>query len=99
METTFKCDLASRGWHVYGRKIWTNPKEGEILCAEKEKNKTALMHDPYSVAWKLKSKEKLIADIVGHVPREISRAVSFFLQPYSKRWLRNSAVGIIHNRR
>ena len=55
METTFKCDLASRGWHVYGKTVWANPKEGEILYAEKEQNKIALMHDPYSVAWKIKS--------------------------------------------
>jgi len=80
METTFKCKLASRGWHVYGRTVWSNPKEGEIIYAEQEKNKTALMHDPYSVAWKSKSKGKLIAEVVGHVPREISRAVTFFLQ-------------------
>lgn len=58
METSFKCDLASRGWHVYGKTVWSNPKEGEILYAEKELNKTALMHDPYPVVWKIKSKGK-----------------------------------------
>ena len=79
METTFKCKLASRGGHVYGKTIWSNPKEGEIIYAEQEKNKTALMHDPYSVAWKSKSKGKLMAEVLGHVPREISRAVTFFL--------------------
>ena len=36
------------------------------------------MHDLYAVAWKIKSKGKLVSDIVGH--REISRAMAFFLQ-------------------
>ena len=37
------------------------------------------MHDPYVVAWKLKSKGKLVADIVGHMPKEISRAWFFLV--------------------
>ena len=39
----------------------------------------ALMADPFAVAWKLKVAGRLTAEIVGHVPREISRATSFFL--------------------
>ena len=46
--------------------------------AEKEKSRNALDIDPYAVAWMLKRKHKLTADIVGHVPREISRFVWFF---------------------
>ena len=38
------------------------------------------MHDPYAAAWKVKSKGKLVADIVGHMPKEISRAAWFFLE-------------------
>ena len=38
------------------------------------------MHDPYVVAWKLKSPGKLIAETVGHVPKELSRAAWFFLE-------------------
>ena len=33
----------------------------------------------YAVAWMFKSKGKLVADVVGHVPQEISRFVYFFL--------------------
>ena len=38
------------------------------------------MHDPYAAAWKVKSKGKLVADIVGHMPKEISGAAWFFLE-------------------
>ena len=70
--------IAARGWHVYGKTVWRNPQKGEQLVAENEKNRTALDIDPYAVAWMLKRKYKLTADIVGHVPREISRFVWFF---------------------
>jgi len=39
VESIFKCKLASCGWHFYGKTIWQNPKEGDILKAEDEKTK------------------------------------------------------------
>ena len=60
------------------------PKKDEILFAEKEISKTALEHDPYSIAWKKKSKSKITADVVGHAPKEISRAVFFFIECWMK---------------
>ena len=42
------------------------------------------MHDPYVAAWKFKSKGKLVADIVGHIPKEILRAAWFFLEREEK---------------
>ena len=71
-------EIAPRGWHVYGKTVWQSPRKGEKLTAEKEKNKEALDTDPYAVAWMLKRRNKLIPDIVGHVPREISRFIWFF---------------------
>ena len=38
------------------------------------------MHDFYAVVWKLKSKGKMVADIVDHMPKEISVAAWFFLE-------------------
>ena len=38
------------------------------------------MHDPYAVVWKLKSKGKLVVNIVGHMLKEMSRAAWFFLE-------------------
>ena len=57
-----------------------NVKIGQSLFCEQETNKIVLMHDPYGVTWKLKWKGKLVADIVGHIPKEISRAAWFFLE-------------------
>ena len=31
------------------------------------------MHDPYAVAWKMKSNGKLIDETVGRFPKELSR--------------------------
>ena len=71
-------EVSARGWHVYGKTVWQSPRKGEKLTAEKENNKEALDIDPYAVAWMLKRRNKLIPDIVGHVPREISRFIWFF---------------------
>ena len=55
-------------------------KKGRKLHAENEKDKIALMHDPYAVALKINSKKKIIAETVGHIPKELSRAACFFLK-------------------
>ena len=79
MEVSFEENVASRGFHVYGKEVWKSPKTEQKLSAEKEKDSFALKIDPYSVAWKLKTKDKLIPVVVGHIPREISRFVSFLM--------------------
>ena len=85
MESVLSCKIASRGWHYYGKNTWKRPKKDETVFAEKERNKTALENDPYSIAWKKKKKSKIICDIVGHVPKEISRAVFYFISRNSVR--------------
>ena len=44
----------------------------------------ALEHNLYSIAWKKTTKSKLTADVVGHVRKEISRALFFFISRGSK---------------
>ena len=78
MESILSCKIESRGWHYYGKNTWKRPKNDEIVFAEKESGKTALEHDPYSITWKKKNKSKITADVVGHVPKEISRVLFFF---------------------
>ena len=72
MEFVLKTKIASRGWHFYRKKSWKSPKKGQILYGEKENEKIALTHDPYAVAWKMKSKGKLIDKTVGRFPKESS---------------------------
>lgn len=79
MESVLSCKIASRGWHYYGKNTWKRPKKNETVFAEKETNKTALEDDPYSIAWKKKNNSKITCDVVGHVPKEISRAVFYFM--------------------
>ena len=55
-------------------------KIGQSLFCEQETNEIVLIHDPYAVARKFKSKGKLVADIFDHMPKEISRAAWFFLE-------------------
>ena len=62
------------------KNIMEKSKKGPNLYGEKENDKIALTHDPYAVAWKMKSKGKLIGKIVGHLPKELSRAACFFLE-------------------
>ena len=68
-------EIAARGWHVYSKTVWQNPRKREKLAAGKEKNNEALDVDSYAVAWMLKRRNKLIPDIVGHLPREISQFI------------------------
>ena len=42
------------------------------------------MHDPHEVAWKMKSKEKLIGKTVGNFPKELSRTAWFFIEQGGK---------------
>ena len=72
MESVLKTKIASRGWHFYGKTSWKSPKKGQSLYGEKENDKIALTHDPYTVVWKRKSKGKLIDETFGHFPKELS---------------------------
>ena len=35
--------------------------------------------DPYTIAWTVKRKDKLVPVVAGHIPREISRFTKLFL--------------------
>ena len=79
MEVSFEVNVGSRGSHVYGKDVWESPNTRQELSAEKEKDHFALKIDSHSVAWKLKTKDKLIPAVVGHLPQEISCFISFFM--------------------
>ena len=50
------------------------------MFAVKEENREALESDPYAVAWKIRCHDKVVPQIVGYVPREISRPIYYFLK-------------------
>ena len=71
----FEIKCASRGFHVY-RSMW-QPKKGEKLEIQAE---FANVHDPFAMAVRATVKGKLTnSDVVGHIPREISRFCRYFV--------------------
>ena len=80
MAYSFAATVASRDYHVYKNTSWTNAKVGEKVTVEMETKKSSLEVDPYACAIKIKNRffDSLIT--VGHIPREISRHVHFFIK-------------------
>ena len=76
---SFKRNIATRGWHVYGKTVQKNSHRGEKLEAKKEYNNEGTKIDPYAIAWTVKRKHKIAPVAVGHIPKEISRFTKFFL--------------------
>ena len=65
-----------RGFHVY-RNLW-KPKLKQILQVEQE---LANVHDPFAISLGAKIPGKLTEfEVVGHIPREISRFCNYFLK-------------------
>ena len=75
----FDRKVASRCWHVHGKAVWHRPSFDDKLFAEKETDNRVILQDKFVVAWKKKDRSELVPGTVGHVPREISRAVWFFI--------------------
>ena len=66
---------ASRSFHVY-RELW-KPKLGQSLQIKQE---IGNLHDPFAISLGANIPEKLTDfDIVGHIPREISRFCHYFM--------------------
>ena len=76
----FQATIASRGYHVYKETTWSNAKVNEKVKIEIETNQSSIAINPYAYA--VKSKEKYFDGwkTVGHVPREISRYIYFFIK-------------------
>ena len=59
--------------------VRTIPKKGQRFYGQKERDADTVLVDQCAFIWMMKSKEKLVPDVVGHVPQKISRFVYFFL--------------------
>jgi hypothetical protein len=71
----FEINCACRGFHVY-RNIWS-PKLKQILQVEQELWNT---HDPFAISLGAKVPGKVTDfEVVGHIPREISRFCHYFI--------------------
>ena len=74
MAHSFDTIIASRGYHVYKETSWSNAKVGDEVKVEIETS------DPYSCAITAKHDYFVGWKTVGHIPREISRYVYFFIK-------------------
>ena len=77
---SFKAKIASRGYHVFKETFWNNAKEGDEVKVELETNKSSNKTDPYACAIRAKEEYFKGWKTVGHIPREISRHVYFFIK-------------------
>ena len=74
----FKAIIASRGYHLYEETTWLDAKvNGKIKI---ETNQSLIAINRYASAVKAKHKYFDGWKFVGHVPREISRYICFFIK-------------------
>ena len=76
----YKAVIASRGYHVYKDTTWSNAKLKEQVKVELETSKSSTDIDPYACAVKAKHSYFNGWKTVGHVPRELSRYIYFFIK-------------------
>ena len=76
----FQATIALRGYHVYKEATWSNAKVNEKVKSEIKTNQSLITTDPYACAVKAKKKYFDRWKTAGHVPREISRYIYFFIK-------------------
>ena len=77
---SFKAIIASRGYHVYKETSWSNAKLNIEVKVELETDAKSLSTDPYACAIKERHSYFVGWKTVGHIPREISRYIYFFIK-------------------
>ena len=75
----FSAEVGNRGYHVYWNASWNQIYVNQAVVVHKEKNIVSLQIDPYCCAITITGVGKIGPVTVGHIPREISRFVYFFL--------------------
>ena len=70
--------VAARGYHVYKNSTWDQAKVGDKVLAEIESDKKSKEIDPFCCSIRTSVNQQI--KTVGHIPREISRHVYFFLK-------------------
>ena len=81
----FKVIIASRGYHLFKETAWPDAKVNVKARIEIETNQSSIAIDPYACAVKAKHAYFDGWKNVGHVPREISRYIYFFIKKEGER--------------
>ena len=78
MVYNFQATVAARGYHVYKNTTWDQANVGDKVLVEIESDKKLKEIDPYCCSIRASINQQI--KTVGHIPREISRHVYFFLK-------------------
>ena len=74
------CEVGSRGYHVYGETRWRNIHLHQHVVVLKEVNSISIDINPYCCRITMKRVDRIKPVAVGHVPRELSRFIFYFIQ-------------------
>ena len=77
---SFKVIIASRGYYVYKETSYLNAKLNDEVKVELETDAKSLSTDPYACTIKAWHLYFVGWKTVGHIPREMSRYVYFFIK-------------------
>ena len=77
---SFSAKVGSRGCHVYCGNNWTNLVILPLVQISIKTNAISKVYDPYCCKITITQRDKIGAVTVGHIPRELSRFVNYFLQ-------------------
>ena len=80
MAYSFQAKVTARGYHVYKYTTWEDAKIGDKVLIELETDEKSKEIDPYCCSIKAMVGLPQQLKTVGHIPREISRHVYFFLK-------------------
>ena len=80
-DAVFTKYVACRGYHVYNSGIWEAEEQyvGKEVFVAAETSPESIERDPYCCAIQISRAGRLHNLTIGHIPREISRFVFFFL--------------------
>lgn len=76
---TFSAEIGSRGYHVYKGTSWKNIALHQAVKIMKETSQISMEIDPYCCKITITRPDKIGPVTVGHIPRELSRFIYFFL--------------------
>ena len=70
---SFQANIASRGYHAYKNTSWVDVRQGDEVQVDVETNKESIS------AIRVQERFFRAMKTVGHIPREISQHVYFFI--------------------
>ena len=77
---SFSTEIGSRGYHVYRDTTWRDIRVNQPVVVCQETNPLSKVYDPCCCKITIARRGRIGPVTVGHIPREISRYVYYFLR-------------------